>query len=627
MCGIAGIASSDLDDTGQGGAEPVVARMTAALAHRGPDAEGLWRGSKVVLGHRRLSIIDLDPASNQPFHSADGRYVISYNGEIYNFRQLRESLPKHRFRTKSDTEVLLAAWMEWGEECLHRLEGMFAFAVWDVQRQELSIARDRFGIKPLYYHVEDGRILFSSEVRSLLASGLVPRKLDEAALCDHLRHGAVHAPATIVQGVRMLLPGHLLRWSADEVRTERWWNPVSTANAAASDLDAGQVRREVRDRFSRAVEKRMVADVPFGAFLSGGIDSSAVVGAMAQATRARVHTFTVTFDEAAFSEARFAQLIAKKFGTKHTEVRLRPEDMLRMLPEALADMDHPSADGPNTWVVSKMTKEAGISMALSGLGGDEVFAGYEVFKRSVALLRKKGITAIPRPLRALIGLAVKSRRSGAAGWKAAELLKLPAWEVADTYPLARLAFSDPELRTLLAVPLRPDAVAADVRAWMGPMGGSRLEPLSQVSVAELTTYLPDVLLRDTDQMAMAHALEVRTPFLDHDLTSFVLGVPDAIKYPHTPKKLLTDALDDLLPREVTHRPKMGFTLPWDHWMREQLRSFCESRMTTLALRPQFHASGVNALWQRFLTGDPAVTWSRVWMLVVLEEWMHANAID
>ncbi|MBZ0207520.1 MAG: asparagine synthase (glutamine-hydrolyzing) [Flavobacteriales bacterium] len=627
MCGIAGIASSDLDGTGQGGAEPVVARMTAALAHRGPDAEGLWRGSKVVLGHRRLSIIDLDPASNQPFHSADRRYVISYNGEIYNFRQLRESLSQHRFRTKSDTEVLLAAWTEWGEECLHRLEGMFAFAVWDVQRQELSIARDRFGIKPLYYHVEDGRILFSSEVRSLLASGLVPRKLDEAALCDHLRHGAVHAPATIVQGVRMLLPGHLLRWSADEVRTERWWNPVSTANAAASDLDAGQVRREVRDRFSRAVEKRMVADVPFGAFLSGGIDSSAVVGAMAQATRARVHTFTVTFDEAAFSEARFAQLIAKKFGTKHTEVRLRPEDMLRMLPEALADMDHPSADGPNTWVVSKMTKEAGISMALSGLGGDEVFAGYEVFKRSVALLRKKGITAIPRPLRALIGLAVKSRRSGAAGWKAAELLKLPAWEVADTYPLARLAFSDPELRTLLAVPLRPDAVAADVRAWMGPMGGSRLEPLSQVSVAELTTYLPDVLLRDTDQMAMAHALEVRTPFLDHDLTSFVLGVPDAIKYPHTPKKLLTDALDDLLPREVTHRPKMGFTLPWDHWMREQLRSFCESRMTTLALRPQFHASGVNALWQRFLTGDPAVTWSRVWMLVVLEEWMHANAID
>lgn len=627
MCGIAGIASLDLDGTGQGGGEAVVERMTAALAHRGPDAEGLWRGSKVVLGHRRLSIIDPDPASNQPFHSADGRYVISYNGEIYNFRQLRGNLPRHHFTTKSDTEVLLAAWAEWGEECLHRLEGMFAFAVWDVQRQELSIARDRFGIKPLYYQVEEGRMLFSSEVRSLLASGLVPRKLDEAALCDHLRHGAVHAPATIVQGVRMLLPGHILRWSTDGVRTERWWNPVSTANAAASDLDAGQVRREVRDRFSRAVEKRMVADVPFGAFLSGGIDSSAVVGAMAQATRARVHTFTVTFDEAAFSEARFAQLIAKKFGTRHTEVRLRPEDMLRMLPQALADMDHPSADGPNTWVVSKMTKDAGISMALSGLGGDEVFAGYEVFKRSVALLRKKGVTAIPRPLRALIGLAVKSRRSGAAGWKAAELLKLRAWEVADTYPLARLAFSDRELRSLLAVPLRPDAVAADVRSWMGPMGGSRLEPLSQVSVAELTTYLPDVLLRDTDQMAMAHALEVRTPFLDHDLTSFVLGVPDAIKYPHTPKKLLTDALGDLLPREVTHRPKMGFTLPWDHWMREQLRSFCDARMTALALRPQFHASGVNALWQRFLKGDPAVTWSRVWMLVVLEEWMHANAID
>ena len=582
----------------------------------------------MVFGHRRLGIIDPEPASNQPFVSADGRYVLIYNGAVYNFRELRESLPQHTFRTKGDTEVVLAAWMEWGEACLDRLEGMFAFAVWDAQEETLVIARDRFGIKPLYYHSEGGRLLFASELRSILASGLVPRKLDEAALCDHLRHGSVHAPATIVQDVRMLLPGHVLRWSSNEMATQRWWNLAASADPTATDLDLKETHREVRDRFFRAVEKRMVADVPFGAFLSGGIDSSAVVGAMAQATRGRVHTFTITFDEAEFSEARFAQLIAKKFGTKHTEIRLRPEDMLAMLPQALADMDHPSADGPNTWVVSKMTKEAGIDMALSGLGGDEVFAGYEVFKRSAALLKKRGITVIPRPLRVLIGMAVKSRKEGAAGWKAAELLKLRDWKVADTYPLARLAFSDAELRKkLLAVKLQPDAVAADVRRWLESSEGLQLEPLSQVSVAELVTYLPDVLLRDTDQMAMAHALEVRSPFLDHDLTSFVLGVPDAVKFPHTPKKLLTDALGDLLPREVTHRPKMGFTLPWDHWMRDELRSYCEVRIEALARRPQFNEKGINGLWQRFLGGDLAVTWSRVWMLVVLEEWMQANRIE
>jgi len=627
MCGIAGIAARNIEGPGAADLHAVVARMTNALAHRGPDAEGGWSGSRVVLGHRRLGIIDPEPASNQPFVSADGRYVLVYNGAVYNFRELRESLSQHVFRTKGDTEVLLAAWMEWGEDCLHRLEGMFAFAVWDVQQELLVIARDRFGVKPLYYHVEEGRLLFASELRSLLASGLVPRKLDEAALSDHLRHGAVHAPATIVQHVRMLLPGHVLRWTAQEMTQHRWWDVAASADPAAAHMDLEQVQREVRDRFFRSVEKRLVADVPFGAFLSGGIDSSAVVGAMAQTMRGRAHTFTVTFDEAEFSEARFAKLIAKKFGTKHTEIRLRPEDMLRLLPQALADMDHPSADGPNTWVVSKMTKEAGVTMALSGLGGDEVFGGYEVFKRSVALQRKRAILVVPRPLRMLIAMAVKSRKGGVAGWKAAELLKLRDWKVADTYPLARLAFSRSELRGLLAVPVEPDAVAADVRRWLGSGAGERLGPLSQVSVAEMVTYLPDVLLRDTDQMAMAHALEVRSPFLDHALTAFVLGVPDELKYPHTPKKLLTDALADLLPKEVTHRPKMGFTLPWAYWMRDDLRSFCEVRLQALARRPQFKERGVNGLWQRFLEGDPAVTWSRAWMLVVLEEWMQANAME
>ncbi len=628
MCGIAGIAVPEAGTNRAEELRAATACMADALAHRGPDAQGLWQDKGIALAHRRLSIIDLDAASNQPFRSADGRYTLVYNGEIYNYRALRSALGGHAFRTKSDTEVLLAAWEQWGAQCLDKLEGMFAFGVWDAQCEQLTLVRDRFGIKPLYYHAAGAQLAFASELRSLLASGLVPRKLDTAALADHLRHGAVHAPRTIVQDVRMLPPGHLMRWTAAGLEVVPWWSMLESAGRCTEAPTATSIQAEVRTRFIQAVEKRLVADVPFGAFLSGGIDSSAVVGAMAKVSAAPVHTFTVTFDEAEFSEARYAKLIADKFGTRHTEIRLRPDDMLKLLPQALASMDHPSADGPNTWVVSKMTKAAGISMALSGLGGDEVFAGYEVFKRSIALQRKQVLMTVPRPLRQLAGVALRKLKPGAAGWKAQELLQLRSWGVADTYPLARLAFGDAGLAGLLAMPKPvPDAVAEAVHELLRSPEAQRLPLLGQVSVAELSTYLPDVLLRDADQMSMAHALEVRTPFLDHHLTDFVLGIPDAVKYPHTPKKLLTDALGDLLPREVTQRPKMGFTLPWDHWMRDELRSFCAARMVQLSMRPQFHAKGINRLWQRFLRRDPAITWSRVWMLVVLEDWLQANGVE
>lgn len=627
MCGIAGIAWPEKDGGHTEEYRTAAARMAQALAHRGPDAQGQWQGNGVVLAHRRLSIIDPDPASNQPFCSADGTQVIVYNGEIYNFRELRSVLKGHSFRTRSDTEVLLAAWSEWGELCLDRLEGMFAFAVWDTRKETLTLVRDRFGIKPLYYHTNGQQLAFASEMRALLASGLVPRKLDHEALVDHLRRGAVHAPRTMVKEVRMLLPGHLMQWSIKDIEARPWWSMAAQAGSVTGDLMPGNAHAEVRARFVRAVEKRLVADVPFGAFLSGGIDSSAVVGAMAEVSASPVHTFTVTFDEAEFSEARYAKLIADKFGTRHTEIRLRPDDMLTLLPHALAGMDHPSADGPNTWVVSKVTKEAGVSMALSGLGGDEVFAGYPVFKRSLALLRRKGMMATPRPVRLLAGMALGKLKKGAAGWKAQELLKLESWSIADTYPLSRLAFSDAELLGLLAAEaIGVDEVAVDVRRVLGQDAG-HLPLLSQVSVAELSTYLPDVLLRDADQMSMAHALEVRTPFLDHHITDYVLGISDAVKYPHTPKKLLTDALGGLLPPEVTHRPKMGFTLPWDHWMRDQLRTFCAERLSRLAKRSQFNAAGIDRLWSRFLHRDPAITWSRVWMLVVLEDWLGANRIE
>lgn len=624
MCGIAGIAGLK----GLEAPEAMVKRMTDREAHRGPDAEGIWSNNEVVLGHRRLSIIDLSPASNQPLHSADGERTIIFNGELYNYRELKAQLAHHSFKTGGDTEVVMAAYAEWGLGCLDRFHGMYAFALWDHQRSELHIVRDRLGIKPVYLFERDGHLVFASEIRALFASGLVPRELDQAGLADYLRYGTVHAPATLVKDVRMLMPGHRLLWKAGAVSTHRYWHLVGNATREAAEMPLPVVQREVRARLARAVEKRLVSDVPFGAFLSGGIDSSAVVGLMAQASTTRVHTFSVVFNEEAFSEERYARLVAKRFHTEHTAIQLKPEDMLRLLPDALQAMDHPSTDGPNTYVVSQVTKEAGITMALSGLGGDELFAGYEVFSRSLGLLKKNWITSVPKPLRAMAGAAYKGARRTAAASKAAELLKVRSFAIEETYPLSRLTFTNAELRAFAPVPDLPgNAVQDIVSELLNKEGGNSLPLLSQVSVAELSTYLQNVLLRDTDQMSMAHALEVRVPFLDHELVEFVLGVNDQHKFPRTPKQLLVDSLSDLLPREIVDRPKMGFTLPWEQWMKNELRSFCEERLAKLGARPEFDKHGVDRLWQRFLGGDQRVTWSRVWYLVVLADWIDRNGIQ
>jgi len=639
MCGIAGIVGLRAISHFAKGAEPkaIVQRMTNAIAHRGPDAEGIWQGSDVVLGHRRLSIIDLSPASNQPMTTPDGRYTIVFNGEIYNYSDLRKQLGDVQWRSGGDGEVLLHAWARWGEDCLQKLEGMFAFAVWDEQERECVLVRDRLGIKPIYYSVfssphngDQMGLAFASEIRALLASGAIEPELDQDALADYLRYGTVHAPMTIIDGVRMLQPGRLLRFNGREgVSGEsEWWSPVKAARQNVQTIPHELVTKEIRTLLAKAVEKRLIADVPFGAFLSGGIDSSAVVGLMAECSSAPVHTFNVSFDESEYSEARYAQLIAKRFNTRHAEIKLKPADMLRYLPDALAAMDHPSMDGPNTWVVSKVTKEAGITMALSGLGGDEVFGGYDVFKRSVGLHRKAWLMAMPKAVRKLAGALLLKARPGATSAKAAQLLVLEDWSLVKTYPLSRLAFTDSELHALLRneVPSL-NAVHLQAELLLEAEGGNALPLLSRVSVLEMRTYMQNVLLRDTDQMSMAHALEVRVPFLDHDLVSFVLGLGDAFKYPHTPKQLLTDSLGELLPREIIDRPKMGFTLPWAQWMRGELKTFCTDRLTALAARDQFNSAGIHDLWQRFLANDPRVTWGRVWMLVVLEDWMQRNNVQ
>ena len=626
MCGITGIFGLE------GLADPrqVAMDMNRALAHRGPDASGIWADDQVALGHQRLSIIDLGHASDQPFRSPDGRYTLVFNGEIYNYRELRAELGPAgwTFRTASDTEVLLAAFATWGDACLHRLFGMFAFAVWDAVKEELFLARDRMGIKPLYVARCDRHFVFASELRSVLASGLVSRKVNREALIDHMRYQTVHAPATMARDVRMLEAGHCMRVTDQEVSEMRWYDLVANVDRQVEHLPLAEVQRGVRERLTRAVERRLVADVPFGAFLSGGIDSSAVVGLMAQASSAPVHTFSVIFNEPEFSEERYARMVSERFRTEHTAIRLQPQDMLETLPAALAAMDHPSADGPNTFVVSKVTRAAGITMALSGLGGDEIFAGYPVFERTLALWQRRWITQFPGWARGLVARAIATARPSITSDKLGELLRLPSFSVDDTFPVSRLTFSDREIAALVRKQvLPPNAVGRILQDLIRNRKGHELPLLSQVSLGELSTYLQSVLLRDTDQMSMAHALEVRVPFLDHELVEYVLGIGDRHKYPHTPKKLLVDSLGDLLPREIVDRPKMGFTLPWELWMRNELRAWCEERIRQADQRPWFRPGAVAQLWNRFIQADPRVNWSRLWSLIVLEDWLARQGME
>lgn len=638
MCGINGIFNLDVN----GNWTENVRRMNDALAHRGPDDSGVYEEPGLALGHRRLSIIDLSAAGHQPMTSADGRYVIVYNGELYNYRDLREQLTDYPFRTGSDTEVILAAYSAWGPDCLRRFNGMWGLAIWDKQEKTLFIARDRLGIKPVYLAARDHTWAFSSEIRALLDSGIPRRRLNTLALKEYLAYQTVHAPETLVEGVFMLMPGEYRLLSAgmhksipegtfdDEHRMNLYRGKIYWPLEHIDETEKkpyGEHCTQVRRLLREAVERRLVADVPFGAFLSGGIDSSAIVALMSEVSSSPVKTFSVTFDESEFSESKYARMVAKKFGTEHQEILLRPEDFLHDLPAALTAMDHPSGDGPNTYVVSKATRQAGITMALSGLGGDELFAGYAIFRQAFQLRQRQWMGGLPAPLRRLAGESLRKLRPGVASDKKAAILAQKKFGLTSAYPYWRRALLDDQLKQLTGDILYPSELPHIMQSE--PEGALRQKEylISRVSVLEIATYMQNVLLRDTDQMSMAHALEVRVPFLDYQLVEYVLNLQDEYKFPHTPKKLLVDAMGDLLPPEIVNRPKMGFVLPWKHWMKKELRGFCEERLNWLSANGVLEKSGVEQLWHDFLKDDPHISWSRLWPLVVLGDWMERNGIS
>lgn len=620
MCGIAGIIGHNKSES-----TVAILRMTDRLKHRGPDDGGYFVNEGVALGQRRLSILDLSSEGRQPMWTEDGRYAIVYNGEVYNYASIRARLEDagHVFHSETDTEVILKAYATWGCGCLEHFNGMFAFAIYDSYQEHLLIARDRLGIKPLYYaQTSEGVLVFASELQALLSSNLVDRKPNRKALPMYLKYQTVPAPDTLIEGVKVLLPGHVMEVGAGKVTISQYWHLLENADAEAANQELGVVKKEVRRRLTEAVERRLVSDVPLGAFLSGGIDSSLIVGLMSRIHRQQVKTFSVVFDHPDFQDGHYAEIAAKHFKTDHTAITLTESDILDQIPDALASQDHPSGDGINTFIVSKAVREAGLTVALSGLGGDEFFAGYSLFKRLGRQQRARRLWQwSPRLLRGYLGDMLYAANPSIATEKIKGLLSSDG-SLASVYPLGRQCFSfDQVARLLHEVAQEDDAYASMLTDTFERASRSSL--LSRISFAEARTYMHDVLLRDADQMSMAHALEVRVPFLDHKLVEYVMGVSDPHKWPNgVPKQLLVASLEGMLPPEIIHRPKQGFIMPFDAWMKGPLKSLCLENLEYLASSPAFEAQTVYRYWLAFIKGEKIVSWSRIWLLVALGAWFR-----
>ena len=643
MCGLAGLMRLDgrvtVEDVG------AVLRMLDAQDHRGPDDWGLLlpdaaarsrelgpllgrldpahvmtypverSSATTVLGVRRLAILDRSPRGRMPMGSANRRGWLAYNGETYNYRELRAELgPAESFSSGSDTEVLLRAFDTWGEAALARLRGMFGLAYFQAgPTPTLLLARDRFGIKPLYWHEDRRRVLFASEVTAIVRGGLVPDEASGEALARFLEWGSVPSPLTTVKDVRALPPGHILKISSRGARVERYWDLDGAVEAArrAAPRTAADAVVATRERLEESVRLHLVSDVPLGVFLSGGIDSSALAALAAEGRPQPLTTLSVAFEERALSEAAYARRMAARVGADHHEVLLRAPDVFADLGAFFAAMDQPTVDGLNTWCIARAAREAGLTVVLSGLGGDEVFWGYDHLRRTAALgLARAVMAALPAAVRR--GVTRLGPMAGALLARPGldRLAALEAPTPPGVYHLVRGLFPRATVRDLLGasegdLEAAAPALTGDARAGAGDLR----ETLTRL---EFSHYLGDQLLRDTDVMGMAHSIEARVPYLDHRLVETVLGLPAALKLDRArPKPLLLDALGDRLPREIWDRPKMGFTFPMAAWMRERA-----PELERLCLEDKrLQRPAVEAVWSAFAAGRSH--WSRPWALLVL----------
>jgi asparagine synthase (glutamine-hydrolysing) len=592
-------------------------RMNVAMAHRGPDADGIYINDNIGLGHRRLSIIDTENSANQPMLSSNKKWVIAFNGEIYNYVELKANeLQGVSFQTESDTEVLLELIQKYGIESLSKLKGMFAFVLYNIETAETFVARDRYGMKPLYYSMQKTGCVIASELRALLASDCIPRKLNRVALEEYVETQTVCAPNTLIENVHLLEAGHYLHFKKNETTKHCYYRLLDDTSYELSDKTSAQ--ELLRATLQESVSQHMRADVPFGAFLSGGIDSSLLVGLMSEVRSEKINTFQISFEEEAFDERKYAQLVAKKFNTDHHEINLSANAFLNDIPSAIAAIDFPSGDGPNTFAVSKAAKEAGITVAISGLGGDELFAGYPVFQYMQSI-EKSFLLKLSYPLRKSASILLSSISSSRSMLKKAELLGLPKANLASAFPLVRNVWKANELLTRTTKHF-------EIENNFNFIFEKNVPLLNRVSAAEIESYMQHVLLRDSDQMSMAHSLEIRVPFLDHEVVELATHLSTNLKNPTSPKKFLTDSFADLLPHEVVNRKKMGFTLPWSVWMKNELRDFTEQGFNVLYEQGVVKEKVLRNAWSKFILGSEEKSFISFWHLSVLGHWMKNNRI-
>jgi asparagine synthase (glutamine-hydrolysing) len=622
MCGIAGIVRNDakrVDPT-------LLSRMCDAIRHRGPDDEGFYFNDGVGLGMRRLAIIDL-ASGQQPIHNQDRTAWIVFNGEIYNYLELREKLEKlgDRFYTNSDTEAIIHAYDHYGADCAKHLRGMFAFAIWDERSQELLLARDRVGKKPLLYSQVNGQLIFASEFSALLLHPDISREIHPEAIDYYLSFMSVPAPLTAYRSIKKLEPGHTLRWRKGELTTERYWQPDFTHKLKIDEQEAGERAVEI---LREAVRVRLMSEVPLGAFLSGGIDSSAVVALMSEESSERVKTFSIGFDEHDFSELHHARRVAQHVGTDHHEFIVRP-DAMEVLPILVEHYGEPYADSSAvpTYYVAKETRKH-VTVALNGDGGDEAFAGYERYAAMGIAERYRQLPVFLREslIRRVVNLVPvnPTRRSYLKSAKrfllAASLPRIERylrWITVFNNQTKQSLYSDSfkqETRTAIASEL--------VEPWFAHVNGGGIVDASLLT--DLMTYLPNDLLVKVDIATMAVSLEARSPFLDHNVIEFAASLPEKLKLRGlTTKYLLKRVLRSLLPVENLNRRKMGFGVPIGHWFRGKMQRFLrETLLSENALRRGlFQPEAVRLLIDQHTRGDEDFS-QQLWTLLMLELWFQ-----
>jgi asparagine synthase (glutamine-hydrolysing) len=602
MCGICGIVGRHPVD------REALARMTGALTHRGPDDEGFHvdeyeDGTAVGLGFRRLSIIDL-AGGHQPLSNEDRTIWLVFNGEIYNYRELRGRLEArgHRFTTNADTEVIVHLYEDEGAACVDRLNGMFAFALWDERRRELLLARDRFGKKPLYYAERDGQLLFGSELKSLLESPACPRELDFDALTRYLALEYVPAPYSIFAGVRKLPGGHVLTWRDGRSSVSRYWElPFADADDGRSDEEYVE---EFRFLLGEAVRRRLMSDVPLGAFLSGGIDSSSIVALMADSMPAGlVKTFSIGFEERSFDESEHARRVAAHFGTEHHEQVFTPGVLLDLLPEVFGHLDEPFGDASvlPTYLLSRFTRES-VTVALGGDGSDELLAGYPTFQADlIARLYRPPRAVHERAIVPLVERLPISSANFSTEFKLKRFLRAAAAPADVRHAIWLGSFSPDEQAALLTRP-PGDPLAEQRQAYARTRG---VDQLHRLISAYATTYLQDDILVKVDRASMACSLEVRAPFLDRDLVEFLGRVPARLKLRRLETKhLLKRAMAPMLPPGIAGRGKKGFGVPVGTWFRRDLREALQDELAADRLRRQgiFEPAEVQRLVAEHLSG-------------------------